>query len=145
MDVIEFKIPAIPVAQPRHRVGVIAGKARAFGAPKSHPIHAFKASARMAAAEVYDGPPLEGALRVDAVFVFPRTQAQTWKRRPMPRLPHTKKPDRDNLDKALLDALSGLLWRDDAQVCDGAVTKVIAAGDEQPHVSVRVLVLENTP
>jgi Holliday junction resolvase RusA-like endonuclease len=38
----------------------------------------------------------------------------------MPRLPHTSKPDRDNLDKAVMDALKGIAWIDD--------------GDEQPHV-----------
>lgn len=56
----------------------------------------------------------------------------------MPRLPHAKKPDRDNLDKAYLDALRGLLWIDDAQICDGRIEKWIAAGDEQPHVLITV-------
>ena len=92
----------------------------------------------MAARAAYDGPPLDAPLRVDCTFVFPRTKQQIWKSKPMPRLPHTKKPDRDNCDKAVLDALSGLLWIDDCQVCQGSLEKVIAAGDEQPHVRVRV-------
>jgi len=59
-----------------------------------------------------------------------------------PRIRHAKKPDRDNLDKALMDSLTGLLWIDDAQVCDGRITKWIAAGDEQPHVVVTLSEVE---
>jgi Holliday junction resolvase RusA-like endonuclease len=33
---------------------------------------------------------------------------------------HTKKPDRDNIDKIVLDALKGLVYKDDSQVCGGA-------------------------
>ena len=51
---------------------------------------------------------LDGPLRCDAVFVMPRTQSQICKKKPMPRIPHQKKLDRDNLDKALMDALKGL-------------------------------------
>jgi Holliday junction resolvase RusA-like endonuclease len=78
------------------------------------------------------------------LFVFPRTKSQIWKSRPMPRIWHAKKPDRDNCDKAVLDALSGLLWLDDSQVCSGTIEKWIAAGDEQPHVVVTVTELGET-
>ena len=37
------------------------------------------------------------------------------------------KPDCDNLSKTVLDALTGVLWRDDAQVVDLHVTKHYAA------------------
>lgn len=30
---------------------------------------------------------------------------------------HTKKPDIDNLTKSVMDALNGVAWHDDAQVC----------------------------
>lgn len=60
----------------------------------------------------------------------------------MPRIPHGKKPDRDNCDKSVMDALTGLLWVDDAQVCDGRLTKWIAAGDEQPHVMIEITPIE---
>ncbi len=148
-QVIRFTVPGVPIAQPRPRATLAHdGKhARlhevthikdAAGKRKPHPIAQFKASVALAAANAYSGPPLEQPLRVDILFVFPRTRAQIWKTKPMPRLPHPKKPDRDNIDKAVLDALTGLLWIDDCQVFDGRLTKVIAAGHEQPHTIVIV-------
>lgn len=141
MTRISFSVPSIPVAQPRHRIGVVGGKGRAFGAKKSHPVHAFKATVRLAASQAYQGAPLDGPLHLRAVFVMPRSKSQIWKKRPMLRMWHTKAPDKDNLEKSLLDALTGLIWATDAQVCASKTVKVIAAGDEQPHVEVTIRVL----
>ena len=80
---------------------------------------------------------------MDVEFVFPRPGVMVWKKKPMPRVRHTKKPDRDNLEKALMDALKGIVWIDDAQVCDGSIRKWIAAGDEQPGVHVVIRQLED--
>lgn len=47
---------------------------------------------------------------------------------------HQKKPDLDNLAKPVLDALNGVLWVDDSQVCSLYVQKMYkqqdAEGDE---------------
>jgi Holliday junction resolvase RusA-like endonuclease len=108
------------------------------GSRKAHPVAAFKATCRLAAQMAYSGPPLDCPLSVRLVFVMPRPSALQWKTRPMPRLPHAKKPDVDNLTKSVLDALTGLLWLDDAQIAACSIEKWIAAGDEQPHVEVEV-------
>lgn len=141
--VIEFTIPGIPVAQPRARAAVRAGHAVVYGAAKSHPIHAFKAMAKLAASNAYAGAPIAGPIRFEATFVFPRPKAMIWKTRPMPRRRHVIKPDRDNAEKGLLDALRGLLFNDDCQVCCGEIEKWVASGHEQPHVLVRVTELDN--
>ena len=137
---ISIRIPAVPVAQPRARATIKGGHASMYN-PKG-PVDAFKACVRLAVAEAYKWPPVEGPVRVDITFIMPRTQSQIWVRKPMPRLWHYKKPDRDNLDKSVLDALTGLLWRDDCQVCDGRIRKLIASGDEQPGVIIVVKELE---
>lgn len=62
----------------------------------------------------------------------------------MPSIRHIKKPDRDNLDKAVLDALTGIFWIDDCQVCDGRIRKRIASGDESEGVFVSISVLEES-
>lgn len=79
--------------------------------------------------------PLEGPLRVDLTFYFPRPLAhyRTGKRsfelRPGSPVYHTSKPDRDNSDKCVLDQLTVLrFWRDDSQVCDGRIRKLYDNG-----------------
>ena len=141
-DPIALYIPGVPVAQPRPRATAVGRHARVYHA--RGPVDAFKAGVRLAASQAFSGAPLEGPLRVDSVFVFPRPKHMIWKTKPMPRVWHAKKPDRDNVDKAVLDALTGLLWRDDAQVCAGGQEKWIASGDEQPHVVVTVTKLTQT-
>ncbi len=140
---LRFAVPAVPVAQPRARAVAFGGGARmhevthiknADGTRKPHPIAAFKASVQHAFADNYDGPPREEALHVRLVFVLPRPKRLIWKTRPMPREPHVGRPDIDNLEKSFLDALKGLMSRDDAQVFHLDATKWIAAGDEAPHV-----------
>jgi Holliday junction resolvase RusA-like endonuclease len=150
MQTIEIKIPAIPVAQPRQRHRFVKGggpNGKGFVhnyTPSKHPVQDFKATVRMAFEQAYSGAPLTGPLRCDAEFVMPRPQNMIWKTREMPRAFHAKKPDRDNLDKALMDALKGLAWLDDSQVCQGNVEKWIASGSEQPHVFIRITALDVT-
>jgi len=150
-EAITIRVPAIPVAQPRTKATAFNGRARVYdvttikqadGTRKPHPIVAFKATVRLAAERAYQGPPLRGPLRVDVEAVFNRPDNMVWKRKPMPRVRHAKKPDRDNLDKAVLDSLKGLLWVDDCQACAGEITKWIASGDEQPHVVITITELE---
>lgn len=141
---IRITVPAVPVAQPRIKATAIKGRARVYTPStigkgddkRPHPIAAFKATLRMAATEAYSGPPLDGPLRVDVLLVFPRQSSKIWKTRDMPRYRHVTKPDRDNLDKAVLDGLKGLLFVDDCQVCSGEIDKWHASGDEQPHCEI---------
>lgn len=143
MEPIEFIVPAVPVAQPRQRHRVVEPKHdRRFVhnyTPTGHPVNAYKATIRQVFSEVYSGPPLTGALRLIAIFVLPRPSSMRWKRRAMLRVRHCKKrPDLDNLVKSLQDALNGLAWHDDGQVASHDTSKWIAAGDEQPHVAVKI-------
>jgi Holliday junction resolvase RusA-like endonuclease len=147
-DRLRIRVPAVPVAQPRARatqgrngharVHEVTTIKNADGSRKAHPIVAFKATVRLAVERAYQGPPLTGPLRVDVTAVFPRPNSMIWKTKLMPRERHIKKPDRDNLDKAVLDSLKDLLWVDDCQVCAGEIEKWIAAGDEQPHVEITI-------
>ncbi len=134
---IELRIPGVPVAKPRVRATIVAGRVKMYTS-QGHGVADFKALIRKVAAEHYTDAPLAVAVRVDCEFVFPRTKGQIWKRKPMPRLPKITKEDRDNLDKMILDSLTGVILRDDNVVWDGRITKWIAAGDEQPHTLVRI-------
>jgi Holliday junction resolvase RusA-like endonuclease len=139
---LTFTIRALPIAQPRQRVRVVRTKVgRTFAqnyTPTRDPVNAFKASLQQAAAEVFPGPLLDRPLAGELLFVFPRPANLVWKKRAMPRQWHGKRPDAENVAKAVMDALTNVVWKDDAQVAQLLLRKVYAAGEEAPSVTVSV-------
>jgi len=73
--------------------------------------------------------PFDCPLRVELHLFYPRPKSHyrtgQYAGELKPNAPqwHTKKPDRDNADKIILDALSKVFWRDDCLVCDGRIVK----------------------
>lgn len=86
----------------------------------------WRGTVRTAAIKALDGQqPRTGPLEVYLRFVMPRPKshlrqgrAQTdgWRLLPSAPRKHTSKPDVDKLARAVLDALTGVCWCDDAQV-----------------------------
>lgn len=137
---LSFTVPGEPVPQPRPKVSTQGGFARAY-VPAKHPIHRWKLDIVDTAVDLHmrnDVPDGWMPVSVYLVFRMPRPKSQTRKKGPNPELPHVKRPDVDNLAKAVLDALTGVLWKDDGQVQRLAVTKVVAAGGADPGVDVVV-------
>jgi Holliday junction resolvase RusA-like endonuclease len=130
---IRFFAAGIPKAQPRPRafarkmgsrhVARVYDDATAEGW-KSAVAVAWKASA-------VDLPP---PYRVVLVFHLPSPKAfyrASGELKPSAPYYHTKKPDADNLAKAVLDALSQVgAWRDDCEVAELSIAKTY-----QDHVS----------
>lgn len=140
MDVT-FSVPAVPVAQPRQRHRVVTANGRTFASnytPATAPVNAYKAAVQAAYSRARSDPPTQQPVCLWLTFVMPRPKRLQWQTRPMPRAPHSSKPDGDNLEKATKDALSKLAWHDDSQVWWCNRQKVYAAGDEQPHVEIRI-------
>lgn len=87
--------------------------------------------------------PLDGALRISVSCFFsrPKSHYKTSKREgtklreDAPQY-HTKTPDGDNLLKFVCDALNGVFWIDDKQICDSLVMKRYA--DDMPRIVVTV-------
>jgi len=71
---------------------------------------------------------------IDLEFVMPRR-----KREPATLEAHTRKPDTDKLVRAVLDALTNLIYDDDSQVVQIRARKRIAWPDEEPgaHIAWR--------
>jgi Holliday junction resolvase RusA-like endonuclease len=134
MPLIKFFVEGTPMGQPR-------GRHRAFQkgtfVPREHGIHAWRDAIGWAAKDARIGLgarlPIEGGVSCRLHFFFPRPNSHFMpigKKFPTPRLRidaptfHIVKPDRDNCEKAVLDALkkSGF-WNDDCQVCCGEVIK----------------------
>lgn len=70
----------------------------------------------------YSGPVLEDPIRVDAVIYF-----------------ENKRSDIDNVIKATLDCLTGLLWKDDMQVVELHVFKKIDKENPRIELAIRPL------
>ena len=132
---ISFTVPGVPIAQPRTKATTIGGHARVY-TPKT--ADAYKASVAIAFKTAYGGNPIEGPVRVDIEFVMPRPKSMIWRKRELHSEWHTKKPDIDNLAKAAIDALYGLAWGDDSQVCSLVIAKRIAGGTESPSTAIKI-------
>jgi crossover junction endodeoxyribonuclease RusA len=85
-------------------------------------------------AQVHTGAPLDGPLAIRLGFVMPRPTSTPKRRTP----PAVKKPDVDKLARAVLDALTGVAWRDDSQITDLRASKRLAELDEQPGVHIHL-------
>lgn len=140
-DVLTVTIPGEPVAQGRPRAFKVGAGIRTFDPPKSRN---WKAYAADLMGQARGGPDLDItfpeiplSVRVVAVFSCPKS---AWKKRePVPRRPHAKRPDGENVAKAVLDAATGAgIWCDDAQVARLTIEKFIGAQGEPPHVVVEV-------
>ena len=133
---IRLIVPAVPVAQPRQRHAVIGGHIRNY-TPTVHPVNAYKAAVMAAVAEA-GITPIDGPVAVDVLFYLPRPKRLMRKKDPDGPIPHTAKPDVDNLWKSTADALSGLVWRDDSQVCRTRASKWYAEKNGVPRVEIEI-------
>ena len=128
---ISVTIPGEPVGQGRPRAAVVNGKPRMYS-PKTSGDWRARAAWFMRE-EVKE--PLSGPLWVTIWAVFGLPKSKIRKRSPQPnRTPCTKRPDIDNVVKAILDAGNGILWADDAQVYRLEVFKLYGREGEAPSV-----------
>ena len=77
---------------------------------------------------------IEGAVNMNIIYAFRRPKSLSKKERNEidggKTVPKTTKPDIDNLVKAILDALNGIVWKDDAQVTQINIQKIWSAKDQ---------------
>lgn len=73
--------------------------------------------------------PLTGPLSIEAYFYLKAPK------KPKSHLPITK-PDHDNLIKSVCDAMNGIAWVDDAQICESKVCKRYA--QDKPSIVLHV-------
>lgn len=128
---MKFWVAGLPVPQGSVRAFVIAGRARVTS-DTGHRLgdwrNAIASEARLAAQELILGP-----VHVRADFLLPRPAS-----RPKRDLWPDRKPDLDKLARAALDALTAVVFKDDAQVVRLSVTKRYAEGEQQPGVLLEV-------
>jgi len=116
--IYQLFVCGIPKAQPRHRT---ATNGHVYN-PNS--ANAWKEEIRLSFRSC-KRPTITGAVRLTVSFHLPKPKSMKEEER---NIPHTKKPDTDNLLKALMDALTEeKIWADDAQVYDTHAGKYYAA------------------
>lgn len=122
---ISFHVPGIPLSKGSYRA-IVRGR-RAVMIPSNARSATWQAAIRLAAAQVYSGKPIEKpqVVRLSVRASFPRPKHASSATRKF----HCVKPDADKLLRAVLDALTGVLYVDDCQVDS---VKMIKTYDE-PH------------
>lgn len=125
-----FVIPGEPVAKGRPRM-TRTGHAYTPSKTRLYEEHIRDLWKKKTVAEPPTGLPLR--VCVDAFFPIPKSMSKK-NRKALDGAPHTKKPDADNVAKAVLDALNGLAFDDDSRICDLTITKRYAL--DNPRVEV---------
>jgi Holliday junction resolvase RusA-like endonuclease len=129
MTTLTFFASGIPKGQPRPRAF-----ARKFGDKWQARVYDagtaenWKSQIALAVKPHLPPQPLAGPISLTATFNMPRPKGHTRKDGSLkPDAPgyHIIKPDSDNLEKALMDALTQCgVWGDDSQVCVKSIRKV---------------------
>ncbi len=136
----EFPVYGEPKPQPRARACRRGSHAGVYDPGTSD---GWKSQIAIAARAFLPPAPIDGPVKLDVVFVFPRPGRLLRKKDPDGRILHTAKPDRDNLDKAVMDALTAIgMWRDDALVCAGSPEKFYAARGEPSGAHIQISVFK---
>jgi Holliday junction resolvase RusA-like endonuclease len=136
---IEFRVAGQAQPAGSKRAFVRGGHAQVVDAnPRSR---SWKSQVAQVAAEAYSGPLLTGALSVEFCFCIPRPKSHMGTgrnagivKRSAPKFPTTR-PDVLKLARAVEDALTGVIWNDDAQIVEERLVKLY---DDRAQVIVRV-------
>ncbi|BBH13391.1 RusA family crossover junction endodeoxyribonuclease [Chromobacterium haemolyticum] len=134
---ISFFVPGAPVGKGRPKVSSRGGKfARMYTPEKTANYESLIA---LAAQEAMDGNPLiSGPADVEISMFLPVPTSWSKKKQAAAlqgQVYPTKKPDADNVIKAIFDGINGVVWVDDVQACDIVVRKRYA---DKPGVEVTV-------
>lgn len=136
MQELKFEIPGSPIGQGRPKFSTINGHAVAYDPEKSRNYKAYVKLLATQAMKDNGFNMIEGPCCLDimAFFEVPKSKSKKFKERALLGLERpTKKPDIDNIVKALQDALNGLAYKDDSSIVFLSVAKCYS---EVPRVEV---------
>jgi Holliday junction resolvase RusA-like endonuclease len=129
---IQFDVIGKPYGQKRPRA-FRRGKFLGIYAPKENVEYSVKVvNAFNKVGKKYDDVPL--VIEIQAFFKKPKlTKKEQALNLPKHKFP-TKKPDGDNIAKAILDSLNQVAYHDDSYVTELSVSKYYTDGDERVNV-----------
>jgi Holliday junction resolvase RusA-like endonuclease len=130
------EVIADPVAQPRPRATVVAGRPRIYNPSTTK---AYKSQIINLFIRIPGHYPQGVPVKVTIDYYFDRPKSMQRKKDEGKNICHTKKPDLDNLNKAVLDALSDSgIWHDDRQVADLRSRKFYCRKEQRSHVVITI-------
>ena len=134
---INFTVSGCPVGKGRPKFSTFNGHATAYTPAKTVN---YENLVKLSYQQQCEGKPYSKdiPLRAEIIAYFPMPKSISMKRRKMMlegKIRHTKKCDSDNLAKSILDALNGIAFYDDSQVCELSVSKLYS---DNPRVIVRI-------
>lgn len=122
---IKFEVLGIPVGKSRPKFSTANGHAVAYTPAKTAN---YETLVRLSYQQQYagcmfdKGKPLRAIIR--AFFPIPKSASKKKAAEMIKgKIRHTKKCDADNIAKACLDALNGIAFYDDSQICELSVSK----------------------
>ena len=122
---LAFTVPGEPQGKGRAKIVKIGGFSRMATPQKTvayEGLIALSAKQAMGGSPMLDGP---CALHITAVCSVPASWSVKKRAEALAgRLRPTKKPDADNITKAVCDGMNGVVWADDVQAVDQRITKV---------------------
>jgi len=136
---IEFWVSGEPKTAGSKRAFIPKGWKRAIVVDDNPKSRDWKTDVSQAASAAYKGDLLMGPIELSLIFVRLRPAGHLAKkgiRASAPEFPITK-PDALKLARAVEDALTGIIWRDDSQIVDEHLYKRYGA---KPGVHVKVSV-----
>lgn len=140
---IQITIPGQPQGKGRARAFVRNGSVGHYTPAKTR---SYEGVITTLAMEAMQGrAPSQRPIRMEMVCLFEVPQSwPQWKREAALRgeIVPTVKPDRDNVEKAVKDALNGVVWRDDCQIVADAKS---SSYSETPAVIVTVWEVSSAP
>jgi len=139
----ECLIPGPPIGKGRPRGTSIGGHVRLYTPQKTAD---WERAAALLMRQAWRQAPCEEMVDVEIVAVFHRPKRLLRKKDPECRIWHGSKPDIDNVEKCVLDAMvmAGVI-RDDSQVVSIRAISVYASKSEGPGLHVRMRVVGERP
>jgi len=149
---IVIDVPGDPVAQPRAKASTVRNGAGALVIKNGRPVirmytsntaEKWKRRIHVLAMQKRPREVHTGAVRVDIKVYFARPQRLLKASSPAGPIPHIVTPDKDNLEKAVLDAIKGAgIWKDDCQVYAGELQKYYVAKGFDPGARIEITLIE---
>jgi len=127
---ISFTVYGNPVAQGRPRAFKMGNRIGMYDPKNSRE---WKQTVKLMAMQYRPDGLIEGPVHINLDFFLLRPKSL-----PKKVQDHIKKPDIENLAKAVIDGLEGIFFKNDSQITVAVMSKNYCEGMEQPRVEIWV-------